>query len=272
MSEENVEIVRRLYDAVARRDAATVLSLYDPEVEWDGTHSPLGNLTGELVYHGHAGIRKMTRYWQEAWATVEYEIEELIDAGDHVISVLTYRTRGRASGADVEQTDYPVWTIKKGRIVRVVWLPTRAEALEAAGLRKEGMSNKNVETIRAVYDRWSDGDFHASADLYDPHVVLVLGGEFGPGDAGAYHGTEGIATYTRDLLGPWTRLTMQAEEIVAAGDSVLVDVHQCAVGRTSGIETKLDFFMLWSFRGGRVIRVESFRERAEALEAAGLGE
>jgi ketosteroid isomerase-like protein len=272
MSEENVEIVRRLYDAVARRDAATVLSLYDPEVEWDGTRSPLGNLTGELFYHGHAGIRRMSRYWQEAWETIEYEIEELIDAGDQVISVLTYRTRGRVSGADVEQTDYPVWTIKEGKIIRVVWLPTRAEALEAAGLGEEGMSEKNAEIIRAVYERWSDGDFSTSADLFDPHVVLVLSGDFGP-DSVAHHGAEAIAIYTRDsVLSPSSRVTMEAEKIVSAGDSVLVDVRQRAVGRTSGVETELVFFTLWSFRGSKVIRIESFRERAEALEAAGLGE
>ena len=42
------------------------------------------------------------------------------------------------------------------------------------------MSQENVEIVRAVYDRWSEGDFHASVDLLDPHVVLVLGPEFGP--------------------------------------------------------------------------------------------
>ena len=40
MSEENVEIVRRAHDAVARRDTETVLALYDAEVEWDWTASP----------------------------------------------------------------------------------------------------------------------------------------------------------------------------------------------------------------------------------------
>jgi hypothetical protein len=35
------------------------------------------------------------------------------------------------------------------------------------------MSRENVEAIRAVYDRFSEGDFRASADLLDPHVVLV---------------------------------------------------------------------------------------------------
>jgi ketosteroid isomerase-like protein len=76
----------------------------------------------------------MAHDWNEAWATVEYDLEELIDAGPHVIGAITYRGRGRSSGAEVERTDFPVWTIRDGKIVRVLWLATREEALEAAGL------------------------------------------------------------------------------------------------------------------------------------------
>jgi ketosteroid isomerase-like protein len=53
---------------------------------------------------------------------------------------------------------------------------------------------------------------------------------------------------------------------------VLVSVRQRGVGTTSGVETELRYFQLWSFRGGKVIRMESTRDRAEALEAAGLSE
>jgi ketosteroid isomerase-like protein len=99
------------------------------------------------------------------------------------------------------------------------------------------MSQENVENVRRVYERWSEGDFHAAVDLFDPHVVLVLSGEFGPApDAGTYFGAEAIAEYTREqLLGTWTEYTMEAVEVIPAGDSVLVDVHQRGVGRTSGV-------------------------------------
>ena len=86
-------------------------------------------------------------------------------------------------------------------------------------------------------------------------------------------GTEEVAAYTRrTLLEPWRHLTVEAEEIVAAGDSVLVHVHQRGVGSASGVTTEMRYFALWSFRGRKVIRLESFRELAEALEAAGLRE
>ena len=134
MSEENVEIVRQVYEAAARRDTAAVLALYDPEVEWDVSRSPLARLVGEGVYHGHEGLRRFFRAYHDAWENVRYEPEELIDAGDHVISVDHERGRGRASGVDVELTQYAVWTIREDKVVRGVWFPARDEALEAAGL------------------------------------------------------------------------------------------------------------------------------------------
>ena len=136
------------------------------------------------------------------------------------------------------------------------------------------MSEENIETVRAVYENWSEGDFRASVDLFDPHVVLVLPPDFGPDipDASAYLGPEAIATYTRGLLENWADFTMEAEELLAAGDSVLAAVRQRGVGRTSGVSTEMRYFTLWSFRGRKVIHLESFRERAAALEAAGLSE
>jgi ketosteroid isomerase-like protein len=139
------------------------------------------------------------------------------------------------------------------------------------------MSHANVEAIRAVYERFSEGDFRASADLLDPHVVLVLGPEFAPWlvaslDHDVLYGTEAVATYTRGLLEDMADFTMEAKEISAAGESVLVGVRQRGLGRASGVPTEIGYFTLWTFRGRKVIRIESFRERAEALEAAGLSE
>jgi uncharacterized protein len=135
------------------------------------------------------------------------------------------------------------------------------------------MSQENVEVVRAVYERWSEGDFRAAVALFDPHVVLVLGGGFGPDSPDAtYLGAEAVSAYTRELLETWPDLTMEAEEIVPAGDSVVVSVHQHGVGSASGVPTEMRFFTLWTFRGRKVIRLESFRERTEALEAVGLRE
>ena len=132
------------------------------------------------------------------------------------------------------------------------------------------MSQENVEVVRDVYERWSQGDFRTSVDVFDALVLLVLRPEFP--DAGTYLGRERVAEYTRGFLEPWTRLTIEAEDIIEAGDSVVVAVRQHGVGGGSGAATEFRYFHLWSFRGPKVIRLENFRDRAEALEAAGLRE
>jgi ketosteroid isomerase-like protein len=136
VSQENVEVVRQVHDAAGRRDAATVLSLYDPGVECDYSRVSWGDPAGRGVYHGHEGLRQVFREWHEAWESHKADVEELIDAGDdRVISVGTARGRGKASGIEVELPHQAgLWTIRDGRVIRVVWFPTREEAPEAAGL------------------------------------------------------------------------------------------------------------------------------------------
>ena len=134
MSREDVEIVQRVYEAAARRDRATVFALYDPDVELDLSRIPAGPLIGHTIYRGHDGLRAMFHDWYEAFEDYEEHLEEPIDAGEHVISVLTGQGRGRASGVGVEQEFVVVWTVRNGRVSHLVWYPTLAEAREGAGL------------------------------------------------------------------------------------------------------------------------------------------
>jgi uncharacterized protein len=134
MSRENIEVVRQVFEASARGDADGVLALYDPDVEWDASRSQpgAGLITG--VFRGHEGLRRFFREWRDAWDSDDYEYDELIDAGDAVVSIATQRSRGLASGLEVVRLLAGVWTIRDGRVIRVVWFPTREEALKAVGL------------------------------------------------------------------------------------------------------------------------------------------
>ena len=62
--------------------------------------------------------------------------EQIIDAGDRVVTVESWRARGKASGAEAEARQASVWTISDGKITRIVGYADPAEALEAAGLRE----------------------------------------------------------------------------------------------------------------------------------------
>ena len=132
------------------------------------------------------------------------------------------------------------------------------------------MSEENLEGIRAVYERFSKGDFRASLDVVDPLVLFVQRPEFP--ESGTYLGIARLVEYTRGFLEPWSHITIEAEDIAGAGDSVVATVRQRGVGRESGAATELRYFQVWSFRDRKVIRLENFRTEAEALEAAGLRE
>ena len=135
MSQENVQIVREVFDREARRDMS-VLDAYDPDVEMDFSASPFADfmsMSGRR--QGLGEVQSTFRDWYEAFENVETELHEFIDAGEYVIVVFTYRGRGWASGAEVEWKQMAgLWTFRDGKVVRVAWLRTRAEALEAAGL------------------------------------------------------------------------------------------------------------------------------------------
>ena len=72
------------------------------------------------------------------------------------------------------------------------------------------------------------------------------------------------------FLDAWDSLTIAAESFEDAGESVLVKVRQTGVGRGSGAPAETFYFQVWTFRGGKVIRLDTILSESEALEAAGL--
>lgn len=130
------------------------------------------------------------------------------------------------------------------------------------------MAQENLELIRGVYERFGTGDFRASLEVVDPLVLFVLPPGFP--ESGTYLGVEELLRYTRGFLEPWSRITIEAEGLTEAGDSVVAAVRQRGKGSESGATTEFRYFQVWSFRGPKVIRLENFRERSEAFKVAGL--
>lgn len=87
---------------------------------------------------------------------------------------------------------------------------------------------------------------------------------------GVFVGPEGIRELMMRFLDQWERLTLEATNLRAAGDTVIARVLQHAKGRSSGIEGDLEYFMLFTFRGSKIVRIETVMEEADALEAVGL--
>jgi ketosteroid isomerase-like protein len=132
------------------------------------------------------------------------------------------------------------------------------------------MSQENVETVRRIFEAWANGDFREGASDIDRDVVFVVSADFPT--AGVFVGLDGVRDYIRDFLAQWETMTIEATDTEAVGDTVLAHVLQHAKGRASGVEVDLPHFMLFTFRGKAIVRIESVMDKAEALEALGLSE
>ena len=133
MSEDNVEIVRRLYVAQAHDDLDTIRELYDPNIVWDDVSGLWGDWGSR---RGWKGIREAFAIWFEAFEDVTFTAEDVLDAGEHVVAETRIRGRGRGSGLEVDQRITLVWTVSGGRVTRVGGYRERGEALEAMGLQE----------------------------------------------------------------------------------------------------------------------------------------
>jgi ketosteroid isomerase-like protein len=130
VSEENVQIVHRVYDALRRRDVEAFLREMHPDVEG---MSWVMEADGD-VFRGHDGMR---RFLGEIWAVFpdwSVEVVEVIAHEDKALAELDLGGRGAGSGAPVHDTRWQVATFRDGRVIAWRGFAAREEALAAAGL------------------------------------------------------------------------------------------------------------------------------------------
>src|SRR5262245_9083844 len=130
MSEQNVEIVRSIYEAVNRRDFDAAFRNQAPDVEY--TTPPRGPIAG--TYRGREELRGVWEEMSTAFETRTYEPEEFIESGDQVVVVAKARMRPRGSSAEIEVRNGFLRTIREGMVVSMRMFAKPEEALEAAGL------------------------------------------------------------------------------------------------------------------------------------------
>src|SRR5947209_9248108 len=131
MSQENVELAYRVYEAVNRRDLDALLDLMDGEVEF---MSILVAVEGG--YRGHTGVR---RWWESIFEFVpDYavEVDGVRDLGAATLATLRPHGHGSTSGAPVEQSLSQVIHWHNAKAVRLESFRSEAEALEAVGLQE----------------------------------------------------------------------------------------------------------------------------------------
>ncbi len=128
MSEENVEIVTACFDAINREDIDGAFKQIAPDAEVDMSRA-IGTDRGVFSVNQ---LRRIVEEFADSWESSRYEIDELIDAGEQVVTIWTNHLRGR-DGIELQARGSFVWTIRDGVIVRCCLYQERDEAVEAAG-------------------------------------------------------------------------------------------------------------------------------------------
>ena len=131
MSQENVEIVRALYEAWNGPDGReAALAFLADDFEW--------------VNPSYA-VEPGTRHGRDGWSAAMDNLDaalpfrsnqpmEFQDVGDRVLCFTTFIAKTSPDGVDFTQDEPHLWTLRDGKIVRLEWFHDRREALEAVGL------------------------------------------------------------------------------------------------------------------------------------------
>ena|SRR5687768_15878799 len=136
MSQENVEVVRRGYEAFDSGDLESALALFDPDVEVLMAEEAGGVSLLDLskTYRGVEGVIAFLRQMSEAWGEVRWVPERYFDAGDEVVVFIRLIAKGKGSGVAVNQSMAHLCTVRSAKLARLETFWRRDAALEAAGL------------------------------------------------------------------------------------------------------------------------------------------
>jgi ketosteroid isomerase-like protein len=130
MSQENVEVVRRIFEHWEAGDFGGALAMFDDEL----VIRRFAPLPDPDTWRGHGGLRDAAIAWFENFGEYSVKAEQYIDAGEHVVVRVLEEGRGVGSGASVDGAFPHVFGLRDGRVITLDFYATHQEALKAVGL------------------------------------------------------------------------------------------------------------------------------------------
>jgi ketosteroid isomerase-like protein len=141
------------------------------------------------------------------------------------------------------------------------------------------MSEENVEVIRSFYEMGAGDWFSVAPDqidrafreYVDERFEARLPSDYPEGEP-VFRGRKGFDEMTAMLADAWGKWRLEPERFLDAGDRVVVFARILAEGGASGVPIEVETAHVWTIRGARATSMHAYRDRSQALEAAGLRE
>jgi ketosteroid isomerase-like protein len=131
------------------------------------------------------------------------------------------------------------------------------------------MSQRNLETVRRVFEAFNSEDIERILALMDPELVIEIPAEVSA-EPDTYRGPDGVRRYLGSFQDAMDEIRFEPEHLWDAGHSVVVALRLTAKGRQTAIPVEQRTTGIWTIRDGRVLSIRVYASQSEAFSAAGL--
>jgi ketosteroid isomerase-like protein len=264
MSQAHAEIVRAIYKAFNRRDWDALFRDMDPNFAF--TYHNVGTSAG--TRRGREEVVAFSEEYGGSFDRLSWEPEELFERTGQIVAFVGVHSRPPGGSVDLVVRNGHLWTIRDGVVLSLESFPDPEAALEAAELQEWVLSKENVEIVRRLYELAETRGVEGLLRLATDDIVWISDPSF-PG-GGSHRGKENVRRWLTELW-IYDEVSVDVEEIVDLNGRAL------AITRFHGISAgapQVDWAWchLFAFRDGLISQAQSFLDRADALEAAGLSD
>lgn len=247
---DNVELVRRLWNAFERGGIEAVVEIVDPDVLWE----PYGG--GGAVYKGHEGLLAFMAERVQRGEETDARLYSAFAKGDYVVA----RGEVRIQGEHGMVTMQPGWLyeFRDGRLIRLRGFPTQEAALRAAGL----MPQDAASVVRELVDAFNKRRPDRMAELVtaDCEWHSLAGKQL-------YIGPDGIREYVEENFGSALNVALAEYTLREIGGLISVS-GSLNIVEASGAMAQRQVHWLLTVRDGQIASAQSFVRREDATAAA----
>ncbi|HEY4452534.1 MAG TPA: nuclear transport factor 2 family protein [Solirubrobacteraceae bacterium] len=258
------------------------LSLFDSDVAYEDMNLP--DHLGE-TYHGHEGVVRAAERWTESFEWMSVELEEIVDAGDHLLSFHRWRAKAQHTGIEIDEPLVYRWIFRDGRVTYfcslgpgegLVLYNDRAHARLDGGAAPDADAAES-DTRAVVEGAWSrfterpveSSDLDAGrfepvfAEFYAPDVEwsMRVAGWLG---SDTYRGHAGMHDLFADWFGTFAEVAFEIQRIEVAGRRAATVLTQRGLTPT-GPPVEWRYGVVNDVRDGRIVCVEVHGSPESAL-------